>query len=99
MVILSNKARPDELSRVGDARWVSEICLSNMLGRGSGALIEGLWSEIVENSNVHAEKEQAMTGVTKTARAFSGRLTLGVSSRASQPGGRESKRKKPSVTN
>jgi len=42
LVILSNKARPDELSRVGDARWVSEICLSNKLGRGSGALIEGL---------------------------------------------------------
>ena len=89
MVILSNKARPDELSRVGDARWVSEICLSSMLGRGAGALIEGLWSEIVENSNVHAEKKQAITGVTKTARAFSGRLTLGVSSRVGQPSGRK----------
>ena len=92
MVILSIKARPDELSRVGDARWVSEICLSNKLGRGSGALIEALSSEIVENSNVHAEKEQAKTGVAKTARAFSGPLTLGVSSRAGQPSGRESKR-------
>jgi hypothetical protein len=70
-----------------------------MLGRGAGALIEGLCSEIVENSNVHAEKEQAMTGVTKTARAFSGRLTLGVSLRMGQPSGRESKRKKPSVRN
>jgi hypothetical protein len=55
-------------------------------------LIEALSSEIVENSNVHAEKEQAKTGVSKTARAFSGPLTLGVSSRAGQPSGRESKR-------
>ena len=56
MVILSNKARPDELSLVGDARWVSEICLSNKLGRGSGALIEGLVGDRSEQQRTRKKR-------------------------------------------